>query len=241
MMQRPQLDVSPDAQMLAARLADWLVDRFEASTGPFALNLSGGSTPRRLYELLATEAYRRKIDWTRIHIFFGDERYVAKDHADSNYRMVREAMLSKVPIPDENVHAVPTEIDTPDACAAAYEETLKRFYGKATLDLARPIFALTLLGLGEDGHTASLFPGTAALGERQKWATAVTGAKPEPRISMTFPVLDSSAAIVFLVAGSAKRPILDRLLAADPSIPASRIAPHGAFWVFCDEEANGDA
>jgi 6-phosphogluconolactonase len=239
-MVKPTIDVSPDRDALAARMADFIIAHAENSTGRFALNLSGGSTPKQLYALLATEIYRRKLDWERVHIFFGDERFVPMDHADSNYRMVREALLSKVPIPDENIHPVRTDLPTPDAAAADYEATLKAFYGKATLDIARPLFAITLLGLGEDGHTASLFPGTSALGERQKWVTSIIGAKPEPRISMTYPVLESSMATVFLVAGADKKDILTRVLDRDPALPASHVTPQGEFTVFCDEAANGD-
>ena len=239
-MKTPAIDVSPDAASLAARTAEWLTARIEESTGRFALNLSGGSTPKRLYELLATEMYRREIDWERVHIFFGDERFVAADHADSNYRMAREALVSKVPIPAENVHPVQTDLPTPEAAAAAYEATLKAYYGKETLDVARPLFQVTLLGLGEDGHTASLFPGTAALKERTRWVTAVIGAKPEPRITLTYPILESSSATIFLVAGAGKRDILTRLLAHDLALPSSHIDPQGEFLVFCDEAANGD-
>ena len=117
---------------------------------------------------------------------------------------------------------------------------MQSFYGKTTLDIPRPLFAVTLLGLGDDGHTASLFPGTTALSERQKWVTAVVGAKPEPRITMTYPVLESSAATIFLVAGAAKKPILDRVLAGDLDLPASHVRPQGEFYVFCDAAANGD-
>ena len=239
-MATPSLDVSPDAASLAARLADWLVQRIEETTGPFALNLSGGSTPKRLYEVLATEIYRRKIDWERVHVFYGDERFVPFDHPDSNYKMTRDALLSKVPIPEENVNPIQTGLATPADAARSYEATLKAFYGKATLDIPRPLFAVTLLGLGEDGHTASLFPGSEALNERRLWATAVTGAKPEPRITLTYPVLESSAAAIFLVAGAGKRNILTRLLAHDPALPATKVDPQGTFMVFCDEAANGD-
>ena len=239
-MKSASLDVSPDAVSLAIRTADWLTARIEDSTGPFALNLSGGSTPKRLYELLATEIYRSKIDWKRVHIFFGDERFVPADHADSNYRMAREALITKVPIPIENVHPVATDMATPEAAAAAYEVTLKTYYGKETLDVARPLFQVTLLGLGEDGHTASLFPGTAALRERLQWVTAVVGAKPEPRITMTYPILESSDVAAFLVAGGGKRDILTRMLARDPKLPSSHVDPQGEFLVFCDEAANGD-
>ena len=239
-MTTPRIDVSPDATALATRMAEWIAERIAGTTGPFALNLSGGSTPKRLYEVLASEHHRGSIDWGRVHVFFGDERFVPHHHADSNYRMADEAMIARVPIPKGNVHPVQTGLATPEAAAAAYEETLKTFYGKVTLDIPRPLFAFTLLGLGEDGHTASLFPGTAALGERVKWVTSVTGAKPEPRISMTYPILDSSAVTVFLVAGAGKRDILRRVLDRDPALPASLIDPQGEFYVFCDEAAHGE-
>ena len=236
-----KVEISPDSRTLAERFADWLVDRYEDTSGPFALNLSGGSTPKSVYALLATELYRRKFDWERIQVFFGDERFVPHDHPDSNYGMAREAMLSKVPIPEENVHAVPTDGGDPVAAAAAYEKTLKSCYGEETLDLARPLFTVTLLGLGEDGHTASLFPGTMALNEGVKWVTAVVGAKPEPRITMTYPVLASSDTVVFLVAGASKRDTLRRLLDRDASIPSGRVEAKGDIYVFCDEAALGRA
>ena len=207
----------------------------------FALNLSGGSTPKRLYELLATEAYVGKLDWARVHIFFGDERFVPMDHPDSNYKMARDAMLSKVPIPETNIHAVATETGSPEEAAAAYAAMLKAYYGRDTLEPAHPLFQVTLLGLGDDGHTASLFPGTAALAERSQWVTSVIGAKPEPRITMTYPVLASSDAVVFLVAGAGKRDILHRVLARDPALPASHVEPEHDFYVFCDDAAMGNA
>ncbi len=240
-MPQPKVEISPDKDTLSERFADWLVDRFEETTGPFALNLSGGSTPKSIYALLATEMYRRKFDWQRVHVFFGDERFVPQDHPDSNYRMAREALLLKVPIPEENVHAVPTGAADPSSCATEYETTLQGFYGKDTLDLARPIFAVTLLGLGEDGHTASLFPGTEALDERTRWVVSVVGSKPEPRITMTYPLLASSNAVVFLVAGRGKREMLDRLLKGDRALPAARVQPKGDIFVFCDEDALGRA
>lgn len=239
-MGQPRLEILPDRETLSECLADWIVARFAESTGPFALNLSGGSTPQRLYELLGSEILRRKFDWERVHVFFGDERFVPKDHPDSNYGMIRDALLSRVPIPAENVHPVETELGAPEEAAAAYERTLKAFLGKDTLDIWRPIFAVTLLGLGEDGHTASLFPGTAALRERDRWVTAVIGAKPEPRITMTFPVLQSSRAVVFLVAGEGKRAMLRRLIDRDPAIPASNVEAQGELHVFCDAAALGD-
>lgn len=239
-MPRADLDVSADLDALAARIADWLVDEIEDTTGPFAVNLSGGSTPKSLYKLLATEAYRRAIDWQRVHIFFGDERFVPKDHADSNFRMANEAMISHVPIPTENVHPMPTEGCTPEEAAAAYERTLQAFYGKTTFDLARPLFAVTLLGLGDDGHTASLFPGTKALLERDAWVTAVVGVKAEPRISLTYPCLASSATVAFMVAGAAKHAMLKRVMDKDPALPASQVETSGRLIMFCDEAAAGE-
>ena len=239
-MPRADLDVSADLDALAMRIADWLVEDIADTTGPFALNLSGGSTPKSLYKLLATERYRRAIDWQRIHIFFGDERFVPKDHVDSNFRMANETLIAHVPIPSENVYPVDTESGTPEHAAAAYQRTLQTFYGKTTLDLARPMFAVTLLGLGDDGHTASLFPGTAALLERDAWVTSIIGAKPEPRISMTYPCLASSSTVAFMVAGAAKHAMLKRVMDKDPSLPASQVETSGRLIMFCDEAAGGD-
>jgi 6-phosphogluconolactonase len=238
-MPRPDLDVTADPDELAARIGTWLVQQIGASTGRFALNLSGGSTPKKLYALLATEHYRRAVDWERVHLFFGDERFVPQDHPDSNYRMTRETLISRVPIPAENVHAVDTSAASPEAAAAAYERTLQDFYGKTTLDLARPLFAVSLLGLGDDGHTASLFPGTSALLEKDRWVTAVIGAKPEPRITLTYPALASSGTVAFLVAGAAKHAMLTRLMDKDPALPASQVETAGRLIVFCDEAAAG--
>ena len=239
-MAQARVEIRPDPESLAESLADWIVERFVNSTGPFALNLSGGSTPKRLYQILGSDIVRTKIDWQRVHIFFGDERFVPQDHPDSNFGMVLAALVSHVPIPSENVHAVETDLASPAAAAAAYETTLKRFLGKDTLDIWRPLFAVTLLGLGDDGHTASLFPGTDALRERGKWVTAVVGAKPEPRISMTYPVLASSRAVVFLVEGEKKKAMLKRLIDRDPGIPAGHVESQGDLYVFCDEAAFGD-
>jgi 6-phosphogluconolactonase len=239
-MARADLDVSADLDALAARMAGWLVEEIAGTTGPFALNLSGGSTPKTLYKLLATEPYRAAIDWQRVHIFFGDERFVPKDHPDSNFRMANEAMISHIPIPAENVHPVETESGTPEEAAAAYERTLQAFYGQITFDPARALFAVTLLGLGDDGHTASLFPGTQALLERDAWVTSIIGAKPEPRISLTYPCLESSGTVAFMVAGAAKHAMLKRVMDKDPALPASHVETAGRLVVFCDEAAAGD-
>ncbi|HEU5017358.1 MAG TPA: 6-phosphogluconolactonase [Pseudolabrys sp.] len=234
---QPRLDVLPNAEAMAQHVAAWLLELARAKQGVFAVCLSGGNTPRRLYELLAEPPYRERFPWPRTHWFWGDERFVPHEDARSNYRMAREALLSRVPVPAENIHAIPTEGLDPGAAAIAYEDTLRSFYGAERLDPARPLFDVNLLGLGEDGHTASLFTGTAALTERDKWACAVIGTKPEPRITLTYPALESSRQVVFLVAGNKKRAILQRLRAGDQSLPAARVHPAGTLRIFADAAA----
>jgi 6-phosphogluconolactonase len=233
---RPEISADPEA--LARHVADWLVAAAVRSDRPFAVALSGGSTPRHLYELLAGQPYREKLPWTRTHWFWGDERFVPHESADSNYRMVREAMLVHAPVPPENVHSIPTEGLTPDEAARSYERELKRYYGAATLTPNRPLFDITFLGLGPEGHIASLFPGTPILHERTRWVGAVVGAKPEPRITLTYPALESSREIAFLVTGTAKRAVVERLLEGDPDLPAARLHPaQGTLRLFMDRAA----
>jgi 6-phosphogluconolactonase len=236
-----KLEILADPEALSHRVADWLLEMVTAKGGIFAINLSGGSTPRRLYERLAAPPCRESFPWSRTHWFWGDERFVPRDDARSNYRMVREALLSRAPIPDVNIHPIPTEGLTPEAAALAYERQLKSFYGAERLDPARPLFDVTLLGLGEDGHTASLFPGTAVLAEQHNWVAAVVGAKSETRITLTYPALDSSRNVTFLVEGRKKRAILKRLRGGDASLPAARLGPVGALRIFTDEAAIEDA
>ena len=149
-------------------------------------------------------------------------------------------MLSHAPVPRGNIHPVPTDSITPEEAALAYERELKVFYGATSFDPARPLFHITLLGSGEDGHLASLFPGHKVLKERRYWAAAVIGAAPEPRITLTYPALESSRHAAFLVAGATKAEILRRLLAADPALPASNFRPIGDLCVFADKAAAGD-
>jgi 6-phosphogluconolactonase len=236
-----RLEILADPEALARRVADWLLAVALAKKDRFAVALSGGSTPRRLYELLAAPPWRAVFPWDRTHWFWGDERFVPPDDALSNYRMAREAMLSHAPVPAANIHPVPTEGIAPAAAAAAYEAELKSFHGAASLDPARPLFDVTLLGLGPDGHTASLFPGTAVLAERERWVAAVVGAKSEARITLTYPALDSSRDAAFLVAGSEKREMLERLRRGDESLPAARLRPVGRLWLFADVAAAGKA
>jgi 6-phosphogluconolactonase len=224
-------------ETLAHEVAEWLCGLALASDRAFAVCLSGGSTPRRLYECLGAPDIAPRLPWSRTHWFWGDERFVPHDHPDSNFRMAREAFLSKVPVPDANIHAVPTEGLSPDDAAIAYETTLKRFYGTDKLDPGRPLFDVTLLGIGEDGHTASLFPGQPALQETRRWAVAVIGAKDEARITLTYPAIDSSREVVFLVTGQEKRRVVARAETGDRTIPAGVIRPVGRLHWFTDRAA----
>ena len=231
------LTVQADGDAVARYAAEWVLERARGAPGRFAWCLSGGSTPKTTYALLASDEFRSRFPWERTHLFFGDERFVPPDHPDSNYRMARLAMIDHVPIPPVQVHAWHTTGDDPEHSALHYADTLKRFYGSDTLDPARPLFDVMFLGLGEDGHTASLFPGVAALGETTSWTAAVIGAKPEPRLTLTYPVLDSTNAAVFLVAGAGKRDILARALAADTALPAVGVHPVGELHWFADKAA----
>ncbi len=240
MTPEPIVDIADDAEDLADRVAIWLATRIAVAPARIAINLSGGATPKRVYELLGGDDLRTQVDWRKAHLFWGDEQFVPKDHEDSNFHMAWEAMIRHVPIPVEQVHPIPTETKSPQDAAAAYGETLQSFYGGRTLDPRRPLFDVTLLGLGADGHIASLFPGTAALDERKAWAAAVIGAKPEPRITLTYPALESSAAILFLVSGAEKREVLARARANDPALPASRLSARGTIRIFADRAAAGE-
>jgi 6-phosphogluconolactonase len=224
-------------EALAHDVAEWLCGLALASAGAFAVNLSGGSTPRRLYVCLAAPEIATRFPWDRAHWFWGDERFVPHDHRDSNFRMARDALLSRVPVPEENIHAVPTAGLAPDQAAAAYETTLKRFYGADTLAAERPLFNVTLLGIGDDGHTASLFPGQPALHETRRWVVAVIGVKSEPRITLTYPALNSSRDVAFLATGPEKRPVVARAQAGDRTIPAGAIRPVGRLHWFIDRAA----
>lgn len=235
-----QVEVLGDAEAFAQRVADWILGLALGQSGDFAVVLTGGSTPKPIYQRLASSDYRSRFPWRHAHWFLSDERFVPHDDARSNFRMAWVAMLSRVPVPPGNIHALRTENITPEESAAAYERELKSFYGAQEFDPARPLFAITLLGLGEDGHLASLFPGQAVLKERQHWTAAVIGAAPEPRITLTYPALESSRHAAFLVAGAAKAAILRRLLAADPTLPASNFHPIGDLRVFADKAAAGD-
>jgi 6-phosphogluconolactonase len=232
------MEVLADAEALAQRAAEWLTGLALAAPERFAIALSGGSTPKRLYEILAAPPYIERFPWPRLQLFWGDERCVPHDHPDSNFNMTRTALLARVPLSAENIHPVPTEGLTPEAAAGAYARELRDFYGADRLEAARPLFDVTLLGLGPNGHIASLFPGSRALDERASWVTAVTdSAKYGPRISLTYPAIESSRHVAFLIAGEAKREIFARLAAGDEALPAAHLQAQGETRWFVDAAA----
>jgi 6-phosphogluconolactonase len=237
-MKDAQIDVSADAAALALRAAEWLVDEATAGQGTFRISLSGGSTPRALYTLLAQEPLRSRMPWDRLELFWGDERFVPPDHQDSNYRMTRETMLDHVPLTPDQIHRMPTE-GRPDEAAQAYEDLLKRVYGSDTLDPARPFFDVTLLGMGPDGHTASLLPGSDVLDERSKWVAAVSHGRPEVRLSLTYPLIDSSRSVAFLLNGAEKAKPFAQIRTGDTALPAARVAPVGRLLWFVDQAVLG--
>jgi len=230
------IETFADPTALARHVAEWMTDAALAANGVFRVSLSGGSTPKALYTLLASEGFRQQFPWQRVTWYWGDERFVSYDHPESNYRMTREAMLAKVPIPSENIHPVPAD-GTPEEAAWRYEQTLQRAYGATMLDALRPLFDITLLGLGTDGHTASLLPGEPVLQERKRWVAAVSHGRPEVRITMTYPAIESSRRVAFLVAGREKAAIFRAIRAGGSQVPAARVRPVGELIWFVDQAA----
>lgn len=210
--------------------------------GRFAIALSGGRTPEKLYRMWAeSERRRAQTPWDRVHLFWGDERYVPKDDPLSNFRMTREALIAHVSIPAANVHPMPGPEDSasPQGAAEAYESELRRFFGSTP-----PAFDLQLLGLGVEGHTASLFPGSPALEEKTRWVMAVEApVKPPKRLTLTPVVLNQARSTFFLVSGEDKRQIISALRSepekAMSQYPAGRIRPAGAPVWFLDKLAMG--
>jgi 6-phosphogluconolactonase len=221
----------PDA--LAKAAADRLLARINANPGRIAICLTGGSSPKRLYQLLATADYAAAIPWARVDWFIGDDRFVPPEDANSNIGMARTAFLDSFASRDQ-VHAIPTTMGTPDEAAAAYEATLKSFYGSDTLDPNKPLFDLVLMGIGPDGHTASIFPGFPAMAVRDRWVVGVPEAHVAPfvpRVTLTLPALASCREMLFLITGSDKRAIAARVL-DDDSLPAAQAhSQHETIWL----------
>jgi 6-phosphogluconolactonase len=234
--------VLPDAPALFRAAADEVIAAAQdaiARRGRFTIALSGGHTPRGLYTTLAAGGDGgSRIAWDHVHLFWGDERHVPPDHPDSNYRMAREALLDRVAVPPANVHRIPAEDPDAARAAARYEEELRRFF---ELDgTSVPRFDLVLLGLGRDGHTASLFPGTAALADTTRLVVAAhVPALGTDRITLTLPVLNHAACALFLVSGPEKAAVVHKVLeepGATP-LPAQRIRPAGRLVWLLDAAA----
>ncbi len=231
--------ISPDPRTLATDVAGWMTGVLQSRPGPVAVALSGGSTPELLYQALAAAPFADRVPWERVHWFWGDERFVPQSDPRSNYRMTMEAMLDRAIVPPGNVHPMPTEGVTADEGAAQYQALLQAFYGRVALDPARPLFDIVLLGLGTNGHTASLFPNTPVLDERSAWAAAVMPEDEPTRITLTYPVLESCRHAAFLVAGADKRDVLARVRASAPDLPAARYRPTGELHWFTNKAAAG--
>jgi 6-phosphogluconolactonase len=236
---RPEVIIVADAQALAETAARRLLARVTQTKARAAVCLTGGSSPEGLYHLLAQEPCRSALPWDRVHWFMGDDRFVPADDGLSNMGMARRAFLDRVDVNPANIHPIATGAASPEAAAELYEAELKRFYGADRLQASRPLFDLVLMGLGDDGHTASLFPRAPALRENARWAVGVAtaGLAPfVPRVTLTFPVLESTREMLFLVDGRDKRDVLARVLAGD-DLPAAQARSDGVLVWLVDRAA----
>jgi 6-phosphogluconolactonase len=233
------VEVLPDKEALIKRSLEVVLSKIQEAiekSDRFTIALAGGGTPKPLYEAIATQ----NLPWEKIHVFWGDERYVPADHPDSNQGMARNAWLNKVDIPAANIHPMPTEGASPVADAEKHEAQLQEFFGIPAGTF--PDFDVILLGIGDDAHTASLFPHTDALQVQDQLVT-VGNKDGQPRITFTAPLINYARCVIFLVAGASKRPALAQIFApkADPlTYPARFIQPQGELWWLLDEEAGQD-
>jgi 6-phosphogluconolactonase len=235
-----RLEISDEPHALARKAAEWFVETANSAPGPIRVSLSGGSTPKEMYALLASDEFRGRLPWDRMDFFWGDERFVPYNDPASNYRMTVDTLLSRAPIAADRIHPMPVD-GTPREAAAQYENLLKQLYGADELDASRPLFHIMLLGLGADGHTASLIPGQAVLEEQTRWVVAVAEGRPETRITLTYPAIESSAFIAFLVTGAEKTKAVRLARAGDPSVPAGRLRTSADVIWFVDRAALGQS
>lgn len=230
------VEVLSDKSALIERACDLIVQKIQEAIqerGQCAIALAGGSTPKPIYESLASQS----LPWDKIHIFWGDERYVPADHPDSNQKMAREAWLNKVDFPESNIHPMPTSAEDPATDAKKHEEELQAFFGVSSGEF--PAFDIILLGIGDDAHTASLFPHTEALQVRDRLVT-VGNKDGNPRLTFTIPLINAAHSVLFLVAGASKQEALTQIFApeANPmTYPARLIAPTGELWWLLDSAA----
>lgn len=227
-----------DPAALAKTAAERILARIAANHDRVAICLAGGSSPKQLYQLLAMEPYRSRIPWPRVHWFIGDERFVDPNDPLNNMAMARRAFLDAC-APAPNIHPIPTDCVNPDEAARRYELILQSFYGADRLDPARPLFDVVLMGVGPDGHTASLFPLYPAIAETERWVVGVPEAHVEPfvpRVTLTLPALGSCREMLFEVAGPEKRAVLTRLLAGE-NLPAKQAHSIGETIWLVDQAA----
>jgi 6-phosphogluconolactonase len=227
-----------DAAALANSAADRVLARIAANDGRVAICLTGGSSPTELYRLLATDPYRNQIPWDRVHWFIGDERFVPASDPLNNMTMARRIFLDRC-APAANIHPIPTDVADPKEAARRYESELQSFYGGNELVASRPLFDVVLMGVGPDGHTASLFPDYPAIEEIERWVVGVPQAHVEPfvpRVTLTLPALNSCREMLFEVAGAEKRTILTRVLDGE-NLPANRARSTGETIWLVDQAA----
>lgn len=239
----PDIRIFADPTALFQAAADEFARQAAAAVsaeGRFTVALAGGSTPKGLYSLLATNS---TLPWSKIYFFFGDERHVPPDHSDSNYRMTRETLLSKVPIPADHVFRVPAENPNAAQAAEIYQQTLQKFFQVQPGSFPR--FDLILLGMGPDGHTASLFPGTKVLQERSRLVASVWVEKfKTDRITLTLPVLNNAAVVMFLVSGQDKAQTLKQVLEGNQPAdlyPSKLIRPTNGLLIWMVDRAAAGA
>lgn len=228
----PETHIFADPSDLAVHAADWIERLIGAHAGYFRLALSGGSTPKLLFSLLA----KRPVDWSKVVFYWIDERFVPPGHPDSNYRMAHETLLGPIQARADHIRAMPTD-GTPADAAARYEAVLKADYGSETLDPKRPLFDLVLIGLGSDGHICSLLPGTPVLDENTRWVAEVPTGRPEIRLTLTYPSVQSARTTAFLVAGPDKADAVKRAHAGDRTLPGGRLKPEGDVVWLLDKAA----
>jgi len=242
----PAIEVLPAPDRLASAVAEHVVARAAgaiAAAGRFTLALAGGSTPRAIYSLLAGDGFVRRVEWAQVHVVWGDERCVPPNDARSNYRMAREAFLDRVPIPPDQIHRIRGE-EEPHAAASGYERVLRQLLGEDRPGAPAAGLDLVLLGMGEDGHTASLFPGQGAVHETTRWVAAVyVGAAAMWRVTLTPVVINAARNVSFVVSGAGKAERVRQVLEApyDPALlPSQAIAPsQGRLTWFLDAAAAG--
>lgn len=227
-----------DANAMAQLAAERVIARLQGPQDRFAVCLTGGSSPKRMYELLAADAYASRIPWPRVHWFIGDERFVPDGDERYNMTMARDAFLTRR-APPQNVHPIRTDVASPDAAARLYQDQLMAHYGSGILVPARPLFDIVLLGMGPDGHTASIFPDHPAALELQRWVVGVPEANVKPfvpRVTLTFEPLGSTPEILFQISGADKRPTLTRVLDGE-RLPAALAHATGETVWLCDRAA----